>query len=97
MRGVRRRPSPAPRPLTPMKRLIVLLLGAGLFCGCAHHYDMTLTNGMRIINVRKAAVNKATGQVDYTDVAGHKRHISLARVVLIEPHNSKQFISPTEQ
>jgi len=79
-----------------MKKLVLLLFGAGLLCGCAH-YDMTLTNGMRIINVRKPVLNKATGQYDYTDVAGNKRHISRTRVVQIEPHRRQTFISPTEQ
>ena len=79
-----------------MKKFILFLSGAALLCGCAH-YDMTLTNGARITNVRKPVVNKATGQVDYTDVAGHKMHIALSRLVEIQPHHSQKFTSPTGQ
>jgi hypothetical protein len=78
-----------------MKKLILLSLCAGL-SGCAR-YDMQLTNGMRITNVKKPVVNKSAGVVEYTDAAGHKMTVSMARVVEIEPHKKQKFISPTEQ
>ncbi len=85
-----------PPSIMSTKKFAPLLLVAALLCGCAH-YDMKLTNGMKIINVRKPVVNKATGQVDYTDAAGNRKHISIGHVVEIEPHRRQSFTSPTEQ
>jgi hypothetical protein len=68
---------------------------AWLFCaaflsGCARHYDMTLTNGMRITNVTKPKLYREEGAYYYKDVAGNVHHVSSGRVVEIKPHDGKK-------
>ena len=53
------------------------------------HYDMTLTNGMRITNVTKPVLDRGEGAFYYKNVAGTVRHISAGRVVEIKPHSGK--------
>jgi hypothetical protein len=74
-----------------MKRFIptILLFGGVLLSGCAHHYDMVLTNGMRVTRVSKPVFNQQSGVYTYTDVAGNTRTISASRVEEIEPHSNK--------
>jgi hypothetical protein len=69
--------------------LLPALLCAALLGGCAHCYDMTLTNGERVTNVTKPVLDKQKGVFTYKDVAGHLHHISAGRVVDIGPHSSK--------
>jgi hypothetical protein len=71
-----------------MKKVLPVLVVALLLTGCAHRYDMTLTNGIRITNVTKPVLNTDTDQFTYKDVAGNERHVSAARVMEIKPHSS---------
>jgi len=80
-----------------MKNVAGLLLGAVLLSGCAHHYDMVLTNGMRVTRVSKPKFDQESGQYTYTDVAGNKRSISAGRVVQIEPHSNNSKTSGMRQ
>ena len=75
--------------MIPMKRFALIILGAGLLTGCAHHYDMTLTNGIHITNVSKPMLDEDNGVYVYKDVAGNKRYISAGRVIEIKPHSFK--------
>ena len=73
---------------------LVLLLAAGVICGCARRYDITLTNGQQLTNVRKPKLNKAEGYYYYVDGRGRTNVISAARVVEIDPHQKATFTSP---
>jgi hypothetical protein len=70
-------------------RLLACLLCAALLTGCAHRYDMTLTNGARITNVTKPFFDRNEGAFYYKDVAGKIHHVSSGRVVEIKPHSRK--------
>ena len=72
-----------------MKRIALILIGASLLTGCAHHYDMTLTNGIHITNVTKPLLDRDNGVYVYKDVAGNQRFISAGRVIEIKPHSFK--------
>jgi hypothetical protein len=67
----------------------ILLLGTLLLSGCAHHYDMVLTNGMRVTRVSKPVLDRESGVYTFTDAGGNKRKISASRVEEIEPHSNK--------
>ena len=69
-----------------MKRLFLSALAAGLLTGCAHRYDMQLTNGVLISNVSKPVLDRQNGVYIYKDVAGNKRYVSAGRVTEIGPH-----------
>jgi hypothetical protein len=77
--------------------LVPCLCAASLLAGCAHRYDMTLTNGLRITNVTKPVYDRDAGTFTYTDVAGNVKHISSGRVVEIAPHSSKNTVPGTMQ
>ena len=51
---------PVRRALNP-RAFFALLLAAAALCGCARRYDMTLTNGGRVTNVRKPIRSKEGG------------------------------------
>jgi hypothetical protein len=76
--------------MMPMKRTTLALVGACLLSGCAQHYDMVLTNGVRITNVRKPVLDHANSVYVYKDVAGNEHYITSGRVVEIKPHNAKE-------
>jgi hypothetical protein len=80
------------RTFSGMKRLPISLLAvlAALLSGCAHRYDMTLTNGIRITNVSRPLLDRDQGIYTYKDVTGQSREVSAGRVVEIEPHSNKQ-------
>jgi hypothetical protein len=69
--------------------LMLSLLAAVLLSGCAHRYDIMLTNGGRVTNVTKPVLDRETGVFTYNDVAGHEHKISAGRVVDIGPHSKK--------
>jgi len=71
-----------------MKQLFFAVLAACLLSGCAH-YDLMLTNGMRITNVTKPKLDKFNDVYVYKDVAGNQRYVSAGRVIEIAPHSSK--------
>ena len=72
-----------------------MLVTALLLAGCAHRYDMTLTNGVRVTNVTKPLLNQESGQYTYKDVAGNQRHVSQSRVLEIKPHSSRSDAAPS--
>jgi len=72
-----------------MKRLALSFLAASLLAGCAQHYDMMLTNGMRITNVRKPVLDRDNSVYVYKDVAGNVRYVNAGRVIEIKPHSDK--------
>jgi hypothetical protein len=83
--------TPPARTVGLLKRagLLPALLSLALLAGCAHRYDVVLTNGQRITNVTKPVLDKQNGVFTYKDVAGHPHHVSAGRVVDIGPHSSK--------
>jgi hypothetical protein len=88
----------APRPVRrALARPIIfaLLLAASAFCGCVH-YDMTLTNGGRVTNVRKPTYNAEGGYWTYVTADG--KHITLpaSRVVSVVPHGDKKGFKPEQ-
>jgi uncharacterized lipoprotein YajG len=70
-----------------MNKVLPMLAAALLLAGCAQHYDMTLTNGVRVTNVTKPILNTESGTYNYKDVAGTERHVSQSRVLEIKPHS----------
>ena len=72
-----------------MKKLLSLLLLTTLASGCARHYDMTLTNGVKVSNVTRPHLDKEGGRYIYKDVTGHEREINASRVTQISPHSNK--------
>jgi hypothetical protein len=80
----------------PAKQL-AWLLAAALLTGCAHRYDMTLTNGMRLTNVSKPILDRESGVYTYKDVSGKVRHVFAGRVVEIAPHSRKNKVPGSMQ
>jgi len=72
-----------------VRGLLLPLLAAVLLSGCAHRYDIMLTNGGRVTNVTKPVLDRETGVFTYNDVAGNEHKISAGRVVDIGPHSKK--------
>jgi hypothetical protein len=72
-----------------MNKVPPFLVATLLLAGCAQHYDMTLTNGVRVTNVTKPVLNEGGGYYSYKDVSGQVRHVSQARVLEIRPHSRK--------
>jgi uncharacterized lipoprotein YajG len=64
-----------------------MLAAVVLLAGCARHYDMVLTNGVRVTNVTKPVLNSESGSYTYKDVTGAVRHVSQSRVLEIKPHS----------
>jgi hypothetical protein len=69
-----------------MKKIVLAILGAALLAGCAHRYDVTLTNGLVISHVSKPKLDKENGVYHFKDVRGTNQTVSASRVVQIEPH-----------
>jgi len=78
---------PARRALNP-RTLFVLLLAAAVLCGCAR-YDITLTNGGSVTNVRKPKLDKQRGSWTYVTSDGKTNIISASRVINVVPHGEK--------
>jgi hypothetical protein len=72
-----------------MKKVLPLLVVALGLAGCARHYDLMLTNGVRVTNVTKPILNSDTETFYYKDVAGNEHHVSQVRVLEIRPHSSR--------
>jgi hypothetical protein len=88
---------PNVRAFRAARRAILLscLFAAALVSGCAHRWDMVLTNGARVTNISKP---KREGDVYvYKDVAGNVRHISAGRVLDIGPHTEKNSVAGSLQ
>jgi hypothetical protein len=75
-------------------KFFVLLLAAAALCGCARRYDVTLTNGQHLTNIRKPVRDKSGGFFYYVDGRGNKVIIPATRVVEIDPHQESKFKSP---
>ena len=76
------------RGLNP-RALFVLLLAAAALCGCVRRYDMTLTNGGRVTNIRRPVRSKEGGSYTCTTASGQTLVIPADRVVAIVPHGDK--------
>jgi uncharacterized lipoprotein YajG len=76
-----------------MKNILLLLLGCMLLAGCAHRYDVTLVNGMRLTHVSKPKLDQSTGTYSFTDERGQKKTVSASRVVEIAPHSNSKAAS----
>jgi hypothetical protein len=77
----------SPRPIRPALRpptLLALLLAAAL-CGCVR-YDMTLTNGGKMTNVRKPVRSQDGTYYTIKTADGKSYTIPASRVVNIAPH-----------
>jgi hypothetical protein len=72
-----------------MKRIVLSLVAACLLAGCAQHYDMMLTNGVRVTNVTKPKLDEKNSVYIYKDVAGNVRYMNAGRVIEIKPHSNK--------
>ena len=80
-------PGPVRRGLNP-RTLFAVLLTAAALCGCVR-YDVTLTNGGSMTNVRKPIRSKDGAYYTCTAADGSKLTISSDRVRSIVPHGDK--------
>jgi len=80
-----------------LARILPCLFSAALLAGCAHRYDIILTNGDRVTNVTKPVLHRDDGVFVYKDVAGQEHHVNAGRVVDIGPHSSKNTTPGTLQ
>ena len=78
-----------------MRKGFPLLLTVLLLTGCAHRYDMTLTNGVRVTNVTKPVLDQESGQFIYKDVAGSEHQVNAGRVLSIQPHSRHAEVTTT--
>ena len=85
--------------LRPCKlaKLLPWFFSAALLAGCAHRYDITLTNGERVTNVTKPILHRDDGVFIYKDVTGKEHHVNAGRVVEIGPHSRKNTTPGTLQ
>jgi hypothetical protein len=72
--------------------LLACLFSAVLLSGCAHRYDIMLTNGSRVTNVTKPVLDRSNGVFTYKDVAGNEHKVNAGRVVDIGPHSAKNEV-----
>jgi uncharacterized lipoprotein YajG len=72
-----------------IKLLLPGLTALFLLAGCAHRYDITLTNSVRLTNVSKPVLDRGAGVYIYKDVRGQEHRIIASRVVQIDPHSRK--------
>jgi hypothetical protein len=72
-----------------LAKLLPWIFSAGLLTGCAHHYDILLTNGERVTNVTKPILHRDEGVFVYKDVTGREHRVFAGKVVDIGPHSSK--------
>jgi hypothetical protein len=72
-----------------MKKIFAGLLVVVCLTGCAHRYDITLVNGMRITRVTKPKLDKETGAYIYKNIKGEKKSINAGQVVEIAPHSGR--------
>ena len=86
-------PRPARRALRP-RTFFALLLTAAALCGCAR-YDIALTNGGGVINVRKPTMSKDGSYWSYITAKGTTNTIPASRVINVVRHGEKSgaFIS----
>ena len=77
-------PRPARRALHP-RSLFVLLLAAATLCGCVR-YDMTLTNGGKVTNIRKPKISKDHSYWSYVTDNGTTNIVPAGRVISVGPH-----------
>lgn len=68
-----------------MKKLFILFVAAVCFVGCAR-YDVSLSNGTRLNNVRKPVLNKKTGVYTIKMLNGNKIEVPEYRIREIQPH-----------
>ncbi|HEV7925267.1 MAG TPA: YgdI/YgdR family lipoprotein [Verrucomicrobiae bacterium] len=72
-----------------LAKLLLLFLSTSLLAGCAHRYDIMLTNGERVTNVTKPVLDREHGVFAYKDVTGREHHLFAGKVVDIGPHSNK--------
>jgi hypothetical protein len=71
-------------------KFFLLLLAVTTLCGCMRRYDVILTNGRELTNVRKPALNKEGGYFYYINAHGQTNTIPATRVVEIRPHQESK-------
>jgi hypothetical protein len=72
-----------------LAKLLPWFLCACFLTGCAHHYDILLTNGERVTNVTKPVLHRDEGVFVYKDVTGKEHRVFAGKVVDIGPHSNK--------
>jgi hypothetical protein len=75
-------------------KILVLLLASGALAGCARRYDMILTNGQELTNVRRPTLSPDHSFYSYVLPNGRTNYISQSRVTLVQPHQKTTFTSP---
>ena len=72
-----------------MKKSFLVLLAAVLLAGCVR-YDVTLSNGTKLTNVRKPVLDQQTDQYLVKNANGKTMHIPSGRVREIAPHEEQK-------
>lgn len=72
-----------------LARILPWFFSAALLAGCAHRYDILLTNGERVTNVTKPVLYRDDGVFIYKDVTGKEHRVFAGKVVDIGPHSNK--------
>ena len=67
------------------KSLLLALVAAALFAGCASRYKITLTSGAVLTTNGKPKLDKATNTYTYKDAQGRTAVIPSVRIRQIEP------------
>ncbi len=83
-------PRPVRRALRP-RPFLALLLAAAALCGCVR-YDMTLTNGQMMSNVRKPVRSKDGTYYTIKKADGTAYTIPASRVSNIAPHGDTNWM-----
>jgi hypothetical protein len=81
---------PARRAVGP-RTFLALLLAAAAWCGCAR-YDMTLTNGQMMSNVRKPVRSQDGTYYTIKFADGKAYTIPASRVINIAPHGDTNWM-----
>jgi hypothetical protein len=74
--------------------VLALLLAAATLAGCVRRYDIMLTNGGELTNVRKPTRDETNGYYTYLNSKGQTNIISIGRVIEIHPHQRVDFNAP---
>ena len=93
MINMKRSPAPATvRRSFPLRTVFALLLTAATLCGCVR-YDMTLTDGGKMTNIRKPKYYPQNGYYICTLASGKTITIPASHVVSVVPHGDTSGFS----
>jgi hypothetical protein len=81
--GLRPRAARAQTGSFMLRQILTLVFAAGVLCGCARHYVITLSNGSRITTSSKPRLQN--GYYVFKDALGQDSYVGAGRVTEIAP------------